>query len=176
MQTPQLEEHHWIDISSQSPLWKTHYQIMESTLKNALEKAIEFFPPLKGKVQVSILLTDNTFIQNLNRDYRKKDKPTNVLSFPFEELEKGTYLPRDETVLLGDIVLAHETIEAESLQKRISFGDHLVHLVVHGFLHLLGFDHEIGEDDAVEMEELEIKILKTLHIANPYEAGDGLCL
>lgn len=176
MQTPQPEEPDWIQISIQSPLWEKNCQMMEAILVNALEKTVQFFPLLKGKIQVSILLTDNDFIQKLNREYRKKDLPTNVLSFPFEELEKGTYLPGRETVLLGDIVLAYETIETESTQKKISFADHAVHLVVHGFLHLLGFDHEIGEDDAVEMEELEIKILKALQITNPYEIGDGLCL
>ena len=171
MQTRPPEEPDWIQISIQSSLWENHLPIMEGSIIKGLEKAMDFFPLLKNKIQISILLADNAFIQNLNRNYRKKDKPTNVLSFPFEALEKGTYLPGGETVLLGDIVLAHETIEAESLHKGISFGDHLLHLVVHGFLHLLGFDHEIGEDDAVEMEELEIKILDALHIQNPYATG-----
>ncbi len=172
MQTPPLEEADWIQISVQSSLWENPLQIMERSIIKGLETAMNFFPLLKDKIQVSVLLADNSFIQNLNREYRKKDKPTNVLSFPFEALEKGTYLPGGETVLLGDIVLAYETIEAESLHKRISFEDHLIHLAIHGFLHLLGFDHEIGEDDAVEMEELEIKILDTLHIKNPYAVGE----
>lgn len=176
MQTPPLEDRDWIQISIQSSLWEKNYSTTEQILMKALEKTIQFFPPLMGKVQLSLLLADNAFIQTLNRDYRQKDKPTNVLSFPFEALEKGTCLPGSETVLLGDIVLAHETIEAESRSKRISFEDHLVHLVIHGFLHLLGFDHEVGEDDAVEMEEMEIKILKSLHIANPYEEGNEACL
>jgi probable rRNA maturation factor len=172
MQTRQLEEPDWIQISVQSLLWESQLQVMEESIIKGLEKSLDFFPLLKNKIQVSILLADNACIQNLNRDYRKKDKPTNVLSFPFEALAKGTYLPGGQTVLLGDIVLAYETIQTESLQKKISFGDHLVHLVVHGFLHLLGFDHEIGDDDAAEMEDLEIKILDTLHINNPYSIGE----
>ncbi len=172
MQTPQAEEPDWIQVSVESPLWEKNLPPMEALVRKALENAVAFFPLLKNRIQVSLLLTDNTFVQKLNRDYRKKDMPTNVLSFPFEALEKGTYLPFGETVLLGDIVLAHETIEAESLHKGISFEDHLAHLVIHGFLHLLGFDHEMGEDEAIEMEDLEIKILETLKIKNPYKMGE----
>jgi probable rRNA maturation factor len=107
--------------------------------------------------ELSIVLSDNKEVQRLNRDYRGKDKPTNVLSFPVPQ----------PAPLLGDIVLAYETIRDEALQKNIAFEDHVAHLLIHGFLHLQGYDH-IEESDAEEMEALEIKALALLNIDNPY--------
>lgn len=108
------------------------------------------------EAEASIVLADDDFVQILNRDYRGKDKPTNVLSFPQD-------LP-----LLGDIVLAYETIAREAEEQEKSFDDHLLHLTIHGTLHLLGFDH-IDDDEAEEMEGLEIVILDQLGVKNPYE-------
>lgn len=107
--------------------------------------------------ELSIVLSDNKEVQRLNRDYRGKDKPTNVLSFPVPQ----------PAPLLGDIVLAYETIRDEALQKNIAFEDHVAHLLIHGFLHLQGYDH-IEESSAAEMEALEIKALALLNIDNPY--------
>lgn len=109
-----------------------------------------------GCEQYSILLTNNAHIQTLNRDFRNKDKPTNVLSFP-----DGT------DGYLGDIAIALETIEAESAEQDKDFYHHLTHMVVHGLLHLKGYDHET-EKDATQMETLEIKILADINIENPY--------
>lgn len=112
-------------------------------------------------VNISILLTSDRKIQVLNTQYRHKNKPTNVLSFPNGE--------RDEEgrVMLGDIALAWETIEREAVEQDKPLANHVAHLVVHGTLHLLGFDHE-KENEAKEMEALEIHILQTLDIPNPY--------
>lgn len=106
--------------------------------------------------EVSIVLSNDQFVKSLNKQYRFKDKPTNVLSFP----------AGDET-MLGDIVLAFETIQKEADSQDKNFQDHCSHLIVHGTLHLLGYDH-IEEDEAEEMENLEIEILSELEINNPY--------
>ena len=115
-----------------------------------------------GKSEVSILLTNNKKQRELNQQYRKIDKTTNVLSFPL--LASNS----DVLGLMGDISLAYQTLEKEAKEQNISFENHFTHLIVHGFLHLLGYDH-VNEKQALEMETLEVKILNSLRIANPYE-------
>ena len=113
--------------------------------------------------EVSLVLADDAMVQELNRDWRGKDKPTNVLSLPGEDDFPVPDAPR----LLGDIVLAQETVAREALEQSKSFNHHLSHLVVHGMLHLLGYDH-IEDDEAEEMEALEIELLAGMGIADPY--------
>ena len=113
--------------------------------------------------EVSLLFTDNATIKELNAQWRAKDKPTNVLSFPAFPLKPGMAL----MPLLGDIVLAFETVQSEAKQEHKPFDDHVSHLVVHGLLHLLGYDHET-DAEAEEMEALERKILARLAIPDPY--------
>lgn len=108
--------------------------------------------------EISIVLSDDAHIRTLNRDYRGKDKATNVLSFP-----------QDDPFLLGDIILAIETITREAEEQNKSFNAHLTHMLVHGCLHLLGHDHE-DDDEAQIMEDLEVRILKQLKIKNPYDS------
>jgi len=105
--------------------------------------------------EASVVLADNSFVQTLNKEYRNKNKPTNVLSFP-------QTLP-----ILGDSVFAYETIEHEAKEQGKAFDDHLMHLIIHSTLHLLGYDHE-NDQDAETMETLEIKILTSMKIRNPY--------
>lgn len=112
---------------------------------------------------LTLRITDNAEIQELNRNFRGKDTPTNVLSFPFEVPD----FLRHEVSTLGDIIIAMPIIEIEAMRQRKSVDDHLTHLIIHGTLHLLGFDH-LEEAEAEEMEALEIKILQTLGIQNPY--------
>lgn len=117
-----------------------------------------------GVAELSIVLTDDAEQQVLNRDWRGIDKPTNVLSFPQIE----PFAP--VAGILGDITLARETLEREAAELGKSFADHFTHLVVHGFLHILGYDH-IEEADALVMEGLETQILASLGIADPYADG-----
>lgn len=119
--------------------------------------------------EVSIRLTDDAEVQALNRDYRGKDKPTNVLSFPQYAPEDiaGLAVASGHEILLGDIVVALETCAREAAGKGISLADHTAHLVIHGTLHLLGHDH-LDDATAEAMEALEVKALASMGIANPY--------
>ena len=112
---------------------------------------------------VTIVLSDDDEVQALNVHYRGKDKPTNVLSFPDGDA--------DETGAqqLGDIILSYDTIAREAAEQGKEFAHHLTHLVMHGVLHLLGYDHENAKD-AEAMESREVALLKAMGIANPYES------
>ncbi|HXL65748.1 MAG TPA: rRNA maturation RNase YbeY [Xanthobacteraceae bacterium] len=113
--------------------------------------------------ELAIVLTDNAAMRLLNRVWRGVDAATNVLSFPNRSVG-------GETALIGDLVLAYETVAAEARQEGKPFAHHLAHLAVHGFLHLLGYDHE-RERDAAAMERLEREILHRLAIPDPYRRG-----
>jgi|TARA_B110000438_G_scaffold299176_1_gene348844 probable rRNA maturation factor len=115
--------------------------------------------------EVSILLSNNVLVRSLNSEYRNRDEPTNVLSFPNAINETPlTSLP----LLLGDIVVAFETLVSEASAENKSKSDHLCHLIIHGMLHLLGFDHQVPAEADI-MENIEINILQNLNVANPYQ-------
>jgi probable rRNA maturation factor len=119
------------------------------------------------QVELSVVFADDTMVQELNAQWRGKDRPTNVLSFPSKVQRPGEVLPP----VLGDIILAFQTVEHEALHEKKPFENHVSHLVLHGFLHLLGYDHETGED-AEFMENIETRILATLAIPDPYALID----
>ncbi len=123
-------------------------------------------------VEVSAVLTDDAQVQILNRDYRGKDKPTNVLSFPQLD-EMAESLPDDAAIPLGDLALAYETVASEAKARDIDIGQHVTHLVVHGLLHLVGFDHE-DDHSAEAMEQLEIQVMKRLGLPDPYQLDRNL--
>ncbi len=133
--------------------------LVGAALAAALEEIDDVF---EEPAELTVLFADNARVQELNRDFLGKDKPTNVLSFPASD-EAGE--PGVE--MLGDIILARETVEREAVEQDKPLEAHIAHLIVHGFLHLLGYDHE-DEEEAEEMEALETRILANLGIADPY--------
>ena len=150
-----------VDIVIESPLWNT--MVVDSMLRRAIAAAA---PADVANAELSIVLTDDAAIRELNRQWRGRNEATNVLSFPAVKAADGT-APR----LLGDIVIAYETTAREAESEGKLFPHHLAHLAVHGFLHLLGYDHE-SDVEAEEMERLEREILARLDIADPYATRD----
>jgi probable rRNA maturation factor len=146
-----------IEVLVESVLWKNSHKI-KPLVRRAVAHAAAALST-KG-VELAIVLTDDSAIRLLNRDWRGIDAATNVLSFP-------TGNARGEPSLLGDIVLAHETIAWEAGAERKPFAHHVAHLAVHGFLHLVGYDHQ-SRGEAETMEQLERKILHQLAIPDPY--------
>ena len=172
-----------ISFSLESGDWETAATDVERLTEAAARAAFEAAekPEILGgdtPVEMSLVLADDALVQTLNRDYRDKDKPTNVLSFALlddlDDTDESTddVLARDEgmPILIGDVILAFETVQREALEQGKSFGDHLTHLVIHGVLHLLGYDHQ-SDPDADRMERLETSILARMGIADPYSAN-----
>lgn len=148
------------DIAMKEPAWNAVLPYTETLVDAAVTSIFSLVEnPKLG--ELSVALVNDAQIRTLNRDYRHKDTPTNVLSFPDE----------GPAPLLGDIVLAYETVTREAAEKSISLEHHITHLLIHGFLHLQGYDHET-EADAATMESLEIAALAALNIDNPYEIQD----
>jgi len=145
-----------IDVLALSNRWRRSTNI-RSVVRRAVARAAVMTST--DGAEIAIVLTDDPAIRRLNRDWRGIDAPTNVLSFP----------SRDGRGHLGDIALAFETIAREARRERKPFGQHVAHLAVHGFLHLMGYDHE-RDDDAVAMEHVEREILHQLDIPDPYRA------
>ena len=121
-------------------------------------------------IEVAVRLTSDAEVHVLNKQYRGKDRPTNVLSFPMVQpdlLETVTQNSDDGEVILGDIVLAHGVCAAEALERQVSVEDHATHLIVHGILHLLGYDH-MADAEAEAMEDMERAALASLGLHDPY--------
>jgi probable rRNA maturation factor len=146
----------------------------EQLARKAAEAAIaeSAFPELAASeraVELSVTLTSDEHVRELNAKWRNKDKPTNVLSFPMaDELDLGRANVSAMELLLGDIVLAHGVCETEAAEKGVPLQEHATHLMVHGTLHLLGYDHQ-DDSEAADMEAREVRALQRLGIANPYE-------
>ncbi len=133
---------------------------IESWIKTALLE--ESQNTLHGEYELTVRIVDKDEIQTLNKTYRHQDKPTNVLSFPFEAP------PQIQLPLLGDLVICHDVVVDEAHQQQKTIAQHWAHIVIHGVLHLKGYDH-IDDSDAEIMEALEIQILDKLNICNPYQ-------
>ncbi len=150
------------DILEEAGDWPDVAQIGR-TAARAFDMAALYLEIGGIETEVSLVLTDDQHMRVLNRQWRSIDKPTNVLSFPAMPVRPG----QKPGPMLGDIVLARETILREAAEQEKDAGEHLTHLLVHGFLHLLGYDH-IEDEDAEAMETLETAILSRLGIADPY--------
>ena len=148
-----------IEISRNSEGWP---EALDARAEEAVRAALmQSKAKIAGAAELSIVLSNDAEQRILNRDWRGIDKSTNVLSFP--QIEPFGAVQG----LLGDLILARETLVREAGEMGISFEDHFTHLVVHGFLHLLGYDH-MDDDEALAMEGLETQILASLGVADPY--------
>lgn len=158
-----------IDISFEgSATWPEGCEeLIMRTASAAIDDGYAYLSKNECGAEISIVLADDDFVQNLNKTYREKDKPTNVLSFPQTEIDE--FDDAQGMISLGDVIIAHGVISAEAQEQAKDFYDHLRHMLVHGTLHLMHFDH-IDDEQAEEMEALEIAILKKMGINNPYEA------
>ncbi|MBT3916835.1 MAG: rRNA maturation RNase YbeY [Rhodospirillaceae bacterium] len=144
--------------------WLTALPGVEGLCQQAAAAAWHATLSEEDTYEATIVLADDNFIAQLNHDFRQQNKPTNVLSFPTDEAARLVPEGVKETPSLGDVVIAFETTQSEAPDD---LADHLGHLVVHGCLHLLGYDHE-ADGEAANMETLEIKILAGLGITDPY--------
>src|SRR5580765_5509158 len=138
----------------------------EAVIQRAVAVAAEIADADTGEAEIAVMLTDDAGIRTLNSNWRGIDKPTNVLSFPALQPASPSG-PDDAPRILGDIAIAYETTRREADEERKPFDHHLSHLAVHGFLHLIGYDHE-NDADAEAMEGLERDILAQLGIPDPY--------
>jgi probable rRNA maturation factor len=174
----QVEDSHWLNDVPQAD-----HLIQQAILETLL------FVGFSTPCGISVLLTTDLEVQALNKEFRHQDKPTNILSFPSldpEEIdlmmEKKPLNPPstaglftlDEPLHLGDLALAYETLAREAMDQKKAIENHLIHLVIHGTLHLLGYDH-MTDEEAEHMEALEIDILKTkFNIENPYSSVNSM--
>jgi len=162
------------DVLAESPAWKEGLPAAENVCRHAAFAAFDMGCHGAGHAEVSLLLSDDARVRRLNHEFRGEDRATNVLSFPnHTATELAAPWPPNRPLLLGDIVVAYETVVAEAAAAHKEFSHHLGHLVVHGMLHLLGYDH-LTEAEADEMERLETRILATLGVPNPYPPEDDL--
>tara|TARA_Y100001947_G_scaffold78949_1_gene66894 strand:- start:795 stop:1253 length:459 start_codon:yes stop_codon:yes gene_type:complete len=144
-----------LDLRIEDAGWANEMEDAEAVCQRALDAA---FALVAIEGEVALLLTDDDEMHTLNRDWRGKDKPTDVLSFPADEMDAP---------FLGDIAVGLGVSRGDAATRGIKLTDHLSHLVIHGYLHLLGYDH-MTEEEAREMEALEIKALAGLGIGDPY--------
>ncbi|HEX2116438.1 MAG TPA: rRNA maturation RNase YbeY [Alphaproteobacteria bacterium] len=143
--------------------WKRAVPDLEAQVGAAARAALRTMRPRRGRSEITVRLSGDRDVRRLNRDFRGKDKPTNVLSFP-----SGDHVaPRGAALMLGDIVIAYGTVAREAAAQGKSIRDHLLHLVIHGVLHLLGHDHQ-RPAEARRMEKLETDLVAGFGIADPY--------
>lgn len=160
LQVPAID----IEIVEHTPHWE-RLDDLENGIALAVQMTFQVVDfEISRSCQITIVLSDNEEVQRLNNFFRGFDKPTNVLSFPFGQQDP---VPPEDVMPLGDIILAYETLKNEANELNIKLDHHVYHLIIHGLLHLLGYDHET-EDDAHIMETLEKEIMLRLDLPNPY--------
>ena len=156
-----------IEISLRDSAWSTALPDAAAVARRAAAAALKAEVNLPGRVELSVVLADDAFVRTLNRDYRGQDHATDVLSFPVHERPCLDPPPGEMPLMLGDVVLARETVQRDSASAGVGLADRVSHLVVHGVLHLLGHDHD--EPDAERrMRALESRTLLALGLCDPY--------
>lgn len=153
-----------VSIEVEDEAWRA-LDGLDQHARNAVAATLQGAGAVPGTVEIALLFTGDDAVADLNAQWRGKQGPTNVLSFP---APAGMPVPKGEPRPIGDVVLAHGVIAREAAAQGKTLHDHTAHLIVHGVLHLLGFDHETGAD-AEDMERLETSILKGLGVSDPYE-------
>lgn len=153
-----------IDIAIASPLWAQPARLRRLVATCIRETCALAQPKIRSGSEVSLLFCDDDQMRTLNRTWRNIDAATNVLSFPAAEFSRAAAKP-----CLGDIIVAHETVARESEAEAKPFNEHLCHLIVHGFLHLIGYDH-VETEQAEVMEAMERAVLARLAIGDPYRS------
>lgn len=160
-----------LDIMIEDQRWTQTLPDLEKMTRKALEacfKIAEIKLPCPGrKPEISIVFADDKMVHQINKTYRNKDKPTNVISFAYLEDEKHPEQTDNEDFSMGDIILSYETVEQEATEQQKSLQDHTVHLIVHGCLHLFGYHHD-NDLQAQDMEDKEVMILREMNVKNPY--------
>ncbi len=168
-----IQENIDLTIAVHEPKW--HFSIINfedyvnkvclATLNHQLKHLQQYCPAIANEMAgIALVFTNSNEVQNLNKQFRGKDAPTNVLSFAADM--QGVQ-PEGQEIILGDIIFSHQVIEAEAVEQGKSFVNHFTHMIIHGLLHLLGYDHII-EAEADIMEQIERDILHIFHISNPY--------
>ncbi|MCQ8782170.1 rRNA maturation RNase YbeY [Mangrovibrevibacter kandeliae] len=156
-----------LSLAVEDPAWERLGLDLERLVRRSLEAAAAGVPyGVDLATEVGITFSNDAAVQALNAEWRGKDKPTNILSFPLVELAPGDR----PAPMMGDLILARETVLAEARSEAKAVEHHICHLLVHGFLHLAGFDHQ-DDAEAERMEALEIAILHRLDIPDPYADG-----
>lgn len=158
-----------IEVTIDADDWSAEVTDIEGLCRRAALAALETRQATERPVEMSILLTDDAAIRELNRTWRGQDKPTNVLSFPVGDEDFA--VPDEAPLPLGDVIVALETVRVEAHADGKAVADHLAHLVVHGTLHLMGFDH-LSPEEADEMETVERLVLASIGIADPYAGSE----
>jgi len=161
-----------ISINVRAAFWSSVNFDVTRLCRSAAAEAIAAVQETSNEVEISVVLADDAFVRELNRTWRNMDAPTNVLAFPCSGGDECAGVGAEQ--LLGDVIVAFQTTQREALELHLPLEHHVAHLIIHGVLHLLGYDH-IDDNDAVIMEKLEIEALARLGIGNPYEedALDG---
>ena len=157
-----------IDVTVALDIWGTAVADVENLCQKAAAEAIAVSARAMPGSEISVLLCDDNTVSRLNGEFRGHAQPTNVLSFSIGSAEVGP-----QSLLLGDVAIAFETVAAEAMSSQLSIADHLMHLVVHGVLHLLGYDHH-AKREADKMEALEVEILERLGVNNPYSTNTNV--
>jgi len=160
-----------IDLLVQDRSWKSQKEINKQLMEDIFKLVLNYLkiPMCENTVEISVTLTNDENIRTLNKNYRHRDRPTNVLTFSLYEKKSDVVndIRKMPFMALGDIIFSYDTIEKESREQHKTFKNHFIHMLIHSYLHLFSYDH-IEKREQKEMENIEIEILKSLNIDNPY--------